>query len=88
MQDLLATSVSEALVAESILKSLTLIVHGKVSYSGATSLERGILENNALNSLEVKVMGEPPDNWTTVAEKVLEAKKRKMSVAFYPNITQ
>ena len=88
MQDLLATSVSEALVAESILKSLTLIVHGKVSYSGATSLERGILENSALNSLEVKVMGEPPDNWTTVAEKVLEAKKRKMSVAFYPNITQ
>ena len=85
MQDSLATSVSEALVAESILKSLTLIVYGKVSYSGAISLERGILENSALNSLEVKVFGDLPDNWVTVAEKVLEAKKTKMSVAFYPN---
>ena len=84
MQDSLATSVSEALAAESILKSLTLIVYGKVSYSGATSLERGILENSALNSLEVKVFGDLPDNWVTV-EKVLEAKKTKMSVAFYPN---
>ena len=85
MQDSLATSVSEALAAESILKSLTLIVYGKVSYSGATSLERGILENSALNSLEVKVFGDLPDTWVTVVEKVLEAKKTKMSVAFYPN---
>ena len=85
MQDSLATSVSEALAAEPILKSLTLIVYGKVSYAGATSLERGILENSALNSLEVKVFGDLPDNWVTVAEKVLEAKKTKMSVAFYPN---
>ena len=85
MQDSLATSVSEALAAESILKSLTLIVYGKVSYSGATSLERGILENSALNSLEMKVFGDLPDNWVIVAEKVLEAKNTKMSVAFYPN---
>ena len=85
MQDSLATSVSEALAAESILKSLTLIVYGKVSYSGATFLERGILENSALNSLEVKVFGDLPDNWVTVVEKVLETKKTKMSVAFYPN---
>ena len=85
MQDSLATSVSEALAAESIFKSLTLIVYGKVSYAGATSLERGILENSALHSLEVKVFGDLPDTWVTVAEKVLEAKKTKMSVAFYPN---
>ena len=87
MQDSLATSVGETL-AESILTSLTLIVYGKLSYSGAVSLERGFLENSALNSLEVKVFGELPDNWSTVAEKVLEAKKTKMSVAFYPNITR
>ena len=85
MQDSLATSVSEALVAESILTSLSLIVYGKVSYSCAVSLERGFLENRALNSLEVKLFGELPDNWMTVTEKVLEAKKTKMSVAFYPN---
>ena len=87
MQDSLATSVSEALAAESIFKSLTLIIYGKVSYSGAVSLERGFLENNVLSSLEVKVFGEFPDNWVTVAEKVRETKKTKMSVAFYPNIT-
>ena len=88
MQDSLATSVSETLVAESILKSLTLIVYGKVSYSGAVSLEIGFLENKALNSLEVKLFGELPDNWLTVAEKVLVVKKTKMSVAFHPNITE
>ena len=87
MQDSLATSLGEALVAESILKSLTLIIYGKVSYSAAISLERGFLENNALTSLEVKVFGELPDNWVTVVEKVLEAKKTKMSVAFLPNTT-
>ena len=87
MQDTLATSIGETLVAESILQSLTLIVFGKVSYSGATFLERGFLGNSVLNSLEVKVFGELPENWLTVAEKVLEAKKTKMSVAFYPNTT-
>ena len=86
MQDSLATSVGEALAAESILKSLTLGIYGKLSYSGAASLERGFLENSDLSSLEVKVFGELPDNWVTVVEKVLEAKQTKMSVAFYPNI--
>ena len=87
MQDSLASSLGETLVAESILKSLTLISYGKISYSAAISLERGFLENSALISLEVKVFGELPDNWVTVAEKVLEAKKTKVSVAFHPNIT-
>ncbi|XP_020609998.1 uncharacterized protein LOC110048568 [Orbicella faveolata] len=87
MQDSLATSVGKALGTESILKSLTLIMYGKVSYSGAIFLRRGFLENSALNSLEVKVFGELPNNWVTVVEKVLEAKKSKTSVAFHPNIT-
>ena len=87
MQDSLATSLGETLVAESILKSFTLISYGKVSYSAAISLERGFLENSALTSLEVKVFGELPDNWATVAEKVVEAKRTKMSVTFHPNIT-
>jgi len=86
MQDSLATSVGEALVTESILKSLTLIIYGNISYSGAISLGRGFLENSALNSLEVKVFGEHPNNWVTVTEKVLEAKKTKISVAFHPSI--
>ena len=87
MQDSLATAVGGTLSAESILKSLTLVVYGKISYSGAVSLERGFLGNSALNSLEVKVFGVLPDNWVTVTEKVLEAKKSKMLVAFHPNVT-
>ena len=87
VQDSLATSLGETLVENSILKSLTLIIYGEVSYSAAISLEKGFLENSALNSLEVKVFGELPHNWLTVAEKVLDAKKTKMSVAFHPNIT-
>ena len=86
MQDSLAISVGETLVTQSVLKSLTLIIYGKLSYPCAVSLEKGFLENSALSSLEVKVFGELPKNWVTVAEKVLEAKKTKMSVAFYPNI--
>ena len=86
MQDSLATSVGETLATESILKSLTLIIYGKVSDSGAISLGRGFLKNSALNSLEVKVLGELPDNWVTVAEKLPEEKKTKMSIAFHPNI--
>ncbi|XP_020610010.1 uncharacterized protein LOC110048577, partial [Orbicella faveolata] len=87
MQDSLATSLDKTLVAECILKSLTLIIYGRVSYSAAIYLERGFLENSALKFLEVKVFGELPDNWVIVAEKVLQAKKTKMSVAFHPNIT-
>ena len=87
MQDSLAAALGAILVEESILKSLTLIIYGTISYSGAIALERGFLGNSTLNSLKVKMFGELPDNWVTITENVLEEKKKKMSVAFHPNIT-
>ncbi|KAJ7378622.1 NACHT, LRR and PYD domains-containing protein [Desmophyllum pertusum] len=86
MQDSLATAVGEGLAAEPMLKSLALIIYGKLSYSGAISLKKGILENRSMNYLEVKVFGDLPDNWVTVVEKVLMAKKSFMSLTVHPNI--
>ncbi len=86
MTDSQATAVGEGLAAQTILESLTLIVYGKLSYSGAISLKTGFLENSSLNSLEVKVFGELPDNWVTITEYVLTAKRSFMSVTVHPNV--
>ena len=86
MTDSQATAVGEGLAAEAILKSLTLIVYGKLSYSGAVSLNEGFLENTSLNTLKVKVFGEVPDNWLTVIENLLMAKKSLMSITVHPEV--
>ena len=86
MTDSQATAVGEGLAKETILKSLTLIVYGKVSCSAAIFLKAGVLENTSLNFLEVKVFGELPDNWVTVVENVLMAKRSIMSVTVDPYI--
>ncbi|KAJ7378630.1 hypothetical protein OS493_021931 [Desmophyllum pertusum] len=75
MQDSLAAAVGEGLTADPMLKSLVLIVYGKLSCSGAISLKRGFLENRSMNSLEVKVFGDLPDNWATVIEECIRGKK-------------
>ena len=86
MTDSQAAAVGEKLAAEAILKSLTLIVYGKLSYAGAVSLKIGFKENTSLNSLKVKVFGELPENWGTITENELMARKSFVSVTVHPNI--
>ena len=86
MQDSLATAVSEGLAADSSSKSLTLIVCGNLSFCGATLLKNGVLENNYLTSLELKVFGELPDNWLNISEAVYSEKKSSLSFTVYPNV--
>ena len=85
MQDSLANAVGGGLVEQTVLKTFSLIVHGRLSQSGASSLERGFLQNSSLDSLEVKVFGDLPGSWATVVKSVLSAKKPIQSFTFHPN---
>ena len=87
MQDSLATSVSEGLVANSSLKSLALIFCGKLSHSGLSLLKEGFLGNRSLESLQLKVFGELPTNWANICGTLQSAIKSTTSFTVYPNVT-
>ena len=86
MQDSLATAVGSGLAFQTVLKSFTLIVYGRLGQLGVNSLDRGVLQNSSLESLEVKVFGELPNNWATSVKRKISAKKPKQPFTFHPNI--
>ena len=85
VQDLLVTTISEALVRQTVLKSLDLHLCGPLSSSSASFLEKGLMENSSLNYLRLRVHGELPGNWHSVVENLRLAKKSPVCCSFYPN---
>ena len=87
MHDSLATSVSKGLVANPSLKSLAVIVCGKLSYSGLSLLKEGLLRNKSLECLQLKVFGELPTNWMNICGTLQSTMKSTTSFTVYPNVT-
>ena len=83
--DLLVASVSQALARQTVLKSLDLDLNGQLSSSGASFLEKGLMENSSLNYLRLRVHGELPGNWHSVVENLRLAKKSPVCCSIYPN---
>ena len=83
--DSVVAAVGEGVAADTMLKTLSLILYGKLSCPGAICLERCFLKNRSLNELEVKAYGQLPDNWATVVKNVLSAKRPGRSCTFHPN---
>ena len=85
VKDLLAGAISEALVRQTVLKSIYLCLGGKLSSAGASSLKKGLLKNRSLNYFKVVVYGELPDNWQSVVETLYSTKKSPVSCVIHPN---
>ena len=85
VKDLLAGAISEALVRQTVLKSIYLCLSGKLSSAGASSLKKGLLKNRSLNYFKVVVCGELPDNWQSVVETLYSTKKSPVSCVIHPN---
>ena len=85
VQDLLVTAVSEALVRQTVLKSLDLHLEGPLSSSSASFLEKELMENSSLNDIRLRVNGELPGNWHSVVENLSLAKKSPVCCSIYPN---
>ena len=85
VQDLLVTTISEALVRQTVLKSLDLHLCGPLSSSSASFLEKGLMENSSLNYIRLYVDGELPGNWHSVVENLRLAKRSPVCCAIYPN---
>ena len=85
VQDLLVTAVSEALVKQTVLKSLDLHLGGPLSSSSASFLEKALMENRSLNTIRLCVHGELPGNWHSVVENLRLAKKSPVCCSIYPN---
>ena len=85
VQDLLVTTISEALVRQTVLKSLDLHLCGPLSSSSASFLEKGLMENSSLNYIRLCVHSELPGNWYSVVENLRLAKKSPVCCCIYPN---
>ena len=87
MPDSLAVTLSRALAGQTALKVLKLRVNGKLSCCCANLIERGIVKNNSLSKLELRLYGELPDNWQAIAENlnVRLTEKSTVTFAIYPN---
>ena len=85
VQDLLVTTISEALVRQTVLKSLDLHLCGPLSSSSASFLEKGLMENSSLNNIRLYVDGELPGNWHSVVENLHLAKSSPVCCSIYPN---
>lgn len=87
MQDLLASAISKGLAAVTVLRTFCLVVGGDLTHYGALTLEDGFLQNCSLSHVEVKVYGELPNNWSTLVQNVISAKKslNQMFCDFHPN---
>ena len=85
VQDLLVTTISEALVRQTVLKSLDLHLCGPLSSSSASFPEKGLMENSSLNYIRLYVDGELPGNWHSVVENLRLAKSSPVCCSIYPN---
>ena len=87
MSHSLAVSLSRALTGQTAVKSLELRVNGKLSFCGASLIERGIVKNNSLSNLAVSLHGELPDHWQAIVENLNVRLTEKSTVTFeiYPN---
>ena len=83
--DLLVAAVSQALAKQTVLKSLDLHLGGPLSCSGASFLEKGLMENSSLNYIRLHVHDELPGNWHSVVENLRLAKKSPVCCSIYPN---
>ena len=85
VQDLLVAAVSEALTRHKVLKSLDLHFNGPLSFSSASLMKNGIMENSSLNYIRLRVHGELPGNWHSVVENLRLAKKPSIVCSIYPH---
>ena len=87
MSHSLAVTLSRALARETAVKSLELLVNGKLGFCCANLIERGIVKNNSLNSLVFSLHKERPDNWQAIVENLNVRLAEKSTVTFeiYPN---
>ena len=85
VQDLLVAAVSEALTRHKVLKSLDLHFNGPLSFSSASFMKNGIMENSSLNYIRLRVHGELPGNWHSVVENLRLAKNSSVVCSIYPN---
>ena len=87
MEDCLASALSEGLSEETTLSCFNVVIHGSLSNHGATSLANSFLLNKTLQSLAFKVLGDLPENWTGVVDKIhqLTANKSWKSLTLHPN---
>jgi len=87
MLDSLADTVARCLTGQTVVKSLELRVNGKLSFCGASLIERAIVNNNSLSNLVFSVHAEPPDNWQAIVENlnVRLAEKSTVNFAITPN---
>ena len=89
MEDRLASALSEGLSAkETTLNCFSVVIHGSLSNHGAALLAEGVLENRSLHSLTLEVLGDVPEHWTGVVDKihVLAASKSWKSLVLHPNM--
>ena len=86
MHDSVASALNEGLTTANCLESFMLLIFGNLSYSGAISLEEACFQNQSLKTLEVIVCGEVPENWSTIASRLMSSKRASLSCDFQPSI--
>ena len=88
MEDCFASALSEGLSEETTLNSFTVVIHGSLSNHGATLLANGFLLNRTLHTLVLKVLGDLPECWAGVVDKIhiLAANKSWKSLTLHPNV--
>ena len=88
MEDLLAFALSEGLSEAISLNSFTVVIHGSLSNDGAILLANGFQLNRTLHSLALKVLGDLPEHWTRVVDKIhnLTTTKSWKSLTLHPNM--
>ena len=86
MHDSVASAINEGLSTMTFLESFQLLISGNLSYSGAISLEEACFQNQSLKTLEVIVCGEVPENWSTIASRLMSSKRASLSCDFQPSI--
>ena len=86
MHDSVASALNEGLTTANCLESFKLLIFGNLSYSGAISLEEACFQNQSLKTLEVIVCGEVPENWSTIASRLMSSKRASLSCDFQPSI--
>ena len=86
MHDSVASAINEGLSTMTFLESFQLLTFGNLSYSGAISLEEACFQNQSLKTLKVVVCGEVPENWSTIASRLMSSKRASLSCDFQPSI--
>ncbi|PFX15110.1 Baculoviral IAP repeat-containing protein 1 [Stylophora pistillata] len=63
-----------------------LVIYGRPSNTGMVALQKGVLRNRTLRSLELQVYGEIPEAWMTAVATILAANKSWKSLIIHPNV--